>query len=147
VVIGAPTVAALCWYLGSDLLRATTIGLSLAAVGLIWVAAPSDEDPPWQPDVSLGPPGRRDVAELSWSLRSRRGRVDEAALRRVRTLATNRLAIRHLDLADPNHRAPIERLIGTAAYTTLQPDRRHPPRLQDVVRCLDALENLDRRSR
>ena len=146
VMIGTPVLAAACWYFGADVPHAVATALSLTTLGLIWAAAPGGEEPAWPNDPGPDQPGRRDIVELSWWLRSRRGRVDDAALRRVRALTSNRLASRGLDLADPAHRAAIERLIGAAAYATLRADWQRPPLLRSVVRCLDALDTVDRRS-
>lgn len=145
VVIGAPILAGICWYFGSDVSHAIAIALSIAAIGIIWAPASGDEEPAWPRPTENSKPGRREVTELSWWLRSRRGRVDDAALRRVRALASNRLATRGLELADPSHRAPIERLIGAEAYATLLANWQRPPSLRSVIRCLDALDTLDRR--
>ena len=145
-LIGTPVLAAACWYFGTDVAHAIAIALSITTLGLIWAAAPGGEEPAWPNDTRLDQPGRRDIAELSWWLRSRRGRVDDAALRRVRAMTSNRLTSRGLDLADPADRAAIERLIGTEAYATLRSGRQRPPLLRSVVRCLDALDTLDRRN-
>ena len=146
VAIGTPVLAAACWYFGSDVPHALVIALSITTLGLIWAAAPAGEEPAWPNDIRPDQPGRRDVAELSWWLHSRRGRVDDTALRRVRALTSTRLANLGLDLADPAHRAAIERLIGADAYAALRADWRRPPPLRSVVRCLDALDTLNRRS-
>jgi hypothetical protein len=144
LLLGTAFAAALCWFAGMDAWHAGTVGLVLAAAGLCAIAVPDHRDAAW-PEVA-GPDGegaRWDVARLSWSLRPKRGRIPQAGLVRVQELARHRLALRGLDLADPDDRAAIERLIGTAAYATVALPAARPPRVRAVVHCLDMLDRLD----
>jgi hypothetical protein len=61
----------------------------------------------------------------------------------VQNLARQRLALCQLDLANPQHRGEIERLIGSAAYAVLRLDAARPPRFRALVRCLEVLDMLD----
>lgn len=144
VGVGAVLAAAVCWYVGMDTAHAVTVGLVAGAAGLCWTAVPDHQDVDWeQPPRAAQEGARWDVAQLSWSLRTRRGRVQHTALRRVQDLARHRLALRQLDLDDPGDRAAIERLIGEAAYATLARPRSDLPLLRALVHCLDALDGLD----
>lgn len=141
---GGLLIGAVCWYLGADVWHAVTAGLGVGAIGLAWVAVPDHRSPQWPDDVvAAGRGARRDVVQLSWQLRARRGRVQHSAMRRVQDLARHRLAIRHLDLFDPGHRPQIERLIGRDAYAVLRPGDGRPPLVRSMVRCLDLLDTLD----
>jgi hypothetical protein len=144
LVAAAVLATALCWYIGMDTVHAVTFGLVVGAAGLLWTAVPEHRDVGWEPTARATPEGARwDVTQLSWSLRTRRGRVQHTALRRVQELARHRLALRRLDLDEPGDRAEIERLIGEAAYATLARPGSDLPRLRALVHCLDVLDGLD----
>jgi hypothetical protein len=145
VLVGAALVGALLWYLGLDVLRSVVAGVILAVIGISWVAVPDHEATGWVKDAVVAQDGaRREVTQLSWALHPRRGRVRHGAHVRVQQLARNRLALHQLELADPADRTAIERLVGSAVYSTLRPrPDQSPPRLRDIVRCLDALDALD----
>lgn len=143
LLIGAILVAFVCWYTGMDLPHAVTVAAALTAAGLCFIAAPDPERAPW-PDEETGTGAegaRRDIVQLSWSMRPRYGRIRTSGLGRVQNLARYRLALHQLDLRNPHDRAAIERLIGTAAYATLHSDKRLPL-LRSVVHCLDMLDRL-----
>lgn len=145
-VIVVLLVAAICWYFGADVWHSILLGSVITTVGLVGLigAALDIGDTSWRSGGRNDPTGSRtDVAELSWRLRGSYGRVETVAVWRVRRIAQQRLASRHLDLLDPADRRSIEELIGHRAYAILVRGERRPPLLRSLLRCLDALDALD----
>lgn len=142
-------VAAACWYFGADAWHSILIGGVLTTVGMITSVALDDPNlsyTGWRDGSRHDRRGaRRDVAELSWSLRGSFGRVGSRAVWRVQRLARQRLAPYQLDLRNPDDQSRIEELIGHRAYVVLVRGERRPPSLRSFTRCLDALDALDSR--
>ncbi len=142
----AVLLGALCWYLGTDVWHSILIGGAVTTVGLVVVIANGDPDLGMDraPTVSGAnrEGSRRDVDELSASLRESWGRVGGRAVWRLAQLARVRLAERQLDLKNPADRAQIEALIGRRAYRVLDRGQHRAPFLRSYVHCLDALEAL-----
>jgi hypothetical protein len=133
------------WWAGMDAPHAAALALAVATVAACWVAAPEHEVPEWQPEELAAAEGtRHDVVRLSWMLRSRRGTIQAAGVRRLRELAQERLDPFRLGLDDAADRTRIEALIGGEAYATLHPRSDRLPRLAAVSRCLDRLDTLHR---
>ncbi len=136
--------AAICWYVGMDVAHAIAIAMVIAAVGFTWIAVPEHALPEWAEEELRTADGVRfDVMRLSWMLRSRGRTIQTGGLRRAREIAKERVARFGLDLDDPADRTGIESLIGQGAYATLWPTADRMPRLNELVRCLDALDRLD----
>jgi hypothetical protein len=140
----AVVTAAVCWYVGMDVAHAIAIAIVIAAVGVTWIAVPEHEVPEWaEEELRTGDGVRFDVMRLSWMLRSRRRTIQTGGLRRAREIAKERLARFGFDLDNPADRSGIETLIGRGPYATLWPTADRMPRLNELVRCLDALDRLD----
>ncbi len=144
--IAAFAVAATCWYFGADVWHSIILGCALTTVGVIILVATADREL-GNTDLRSTPRSNREgargeVAELSWSLRTSYGRVDNRAVSRVRQLARHRLALHQLDLNDPADRGAVEQLIGPSAYNVLVRSERRPL-LRSLLHCLDALDALD----
>ncbi len=139
-------IAAICFYFGADVWHSILIGGALATLGLIGLIANDNPDfgnTGWKSDSRSDRRGaRRDVAELSSSLRGSYGRVRSAAVLQAQRLARRRLTPYQLDLLDPADRPMIEQLIGRHAYAVLVRGDRRPPLLRSFVHCLDALDAL-----
>ena len=144
VLAAALLVAGICWYLGADVWHSILLGAALTTIGLIATVTVDFGNTEWRDDGGLKRQGtRREIIDLSWSLRGRYGRVDIRAVSRVRELARRRLALHHLELRDPADRRRIEQLIGHQVYTVLGPGKRRPPLLRSLLYCLDVLDTLD----
>jgi hypothetical protein len=147
VLLVALLIAAVCWYFGADVWHSILIGSALTTLGLIGFIANANPDfnnTGWQSDSHSNRHGaRRDVAQLSRSLRGSHGRVGTAAVLWTQRLARKRLAVYQLDLLDPADRPRIEQLIGHRAYTVLMRGEHRPPLLRSFIHCLDALDALD----
>jgi hypothetical protein len=145
-IIVAVVVAATCWYFGADVWHSIVLACVLTTVGVISLVATADRDlgsTDWQGTPRANRDGARgEVAELSWSLRTSYGRVDNKAASRVRQIARHRLALHQLDLNDPADRSAVEQLIGSSAYNVLIRSERRPL-LRSLLHCLDALDALD----
>jgi hypothetical protein len=139
--------AAVCWYFGADVSHSILIGIAVTTLGLVFSIAndnPEFGNTGWQSDSRSNLQGaRRDVAQLSQSLRGSYGRVGHGAVVQAQRLARQRLASYQLDLLNPADRPSIEQLIGHHAYAALAPGERRTPSLRSFISCLDALDALD----
>jgi phage shock protein PspC (stress-responsive transcriptional regulator) len=139
----AGVLAGLAWYIGMDLWHACVIAAVVLALGLLWLTVPDSPPGVWPREESAKDEGtRHDVTRLSWSLRTRRGRVRADALTRIRLLSAGRLAPYGIDMDDAHDRDALVRLIGERAYRTLRPTPQRLPYFHDIERCLDALSGL-----
>jgi hypothetical protein len=147
ILLTALLIAAVCWYFGADVWHSILIGGALTTLGLIGLIAndnPDFSNTGWRIDSRSNPHGaRRDVAQLSWSLRGSYGRVGSGAVLRAQRLARQRLALYQLDLLNPTDRPRIEQMIGHHAYAVLVRGERRPPFLRSFIHCLNALDALD----
>lgn len=134
----------ICYYFGADVWWSFTIGLAVLVLGVAVLARPAHRGVRWPSPAAPDRTGTRsDVVELSWSLRTRYGRVGLTALSRLQRLARSRLAQRQLDLRRPADRAAIEELLGRGVYRLLTSNQVRRPTLRAYVRCLDVLDALD----
>ena len=140
-------IAAVCWYFGADVSHSILIGSAVTTLGVIFMIANDNPDfgnTGWQSDSRTNRQGaRRDVAQLSSSLRGSYGRVGSGAVMQAQRLARQRLALYQLDLLNPADRPRIEQLIGHHAYAVLVRGERRPPFLRSFIHCLNALDALD----
>lgn len=140
-------VAAICWYLGTDVWHSVLLGCVLTTVGVAGLVGSGIPEPGdsfrWHLRRPSRDGARGEIAELSWALRGRYGRVTDRAVWRLQRLARQRLALHQLELNDPADRLAIERLIGRRAYAVLVKRRHRPPFLGSLLHCLDMLDALD----
>jgi hypothetical protein len=130
------------WFFGLDLWYAIGAALAAAAVGVLWLALPQRGAPDWPEHPAERAPGvRDDVVRLAWSLRMHKGSVHEPAYKRLRAVATERLARAGLTIDDDD---AVRRLLGPRAASALHPREGRLPSFGAVVHCLDALDDLDR---
>lgn len=146
-LFAAIVVAAIFWYFGATIWYALLFGNALTTLGLVLTARATLSErgeTAWRGEgVHVSSGARNNVAELSWSLESRFGRVSHAALVSVNDVARRRLAERQIDLRESSDRAQIEQLIGRRAYLLLVSRSRRRPYLRSLVQCLDALDALE----
>jgi hypothetical protein len=145
VAVAGLVVSAICWFFGADVWHSILFGTVLTAVGLVGLYGLGVEigTATWRAAGSNRGGARRDVAQLSWSMRGSYGRVDAAAVWRVQRLAKQRLTLHHLDLLDPADRPRIQQLLGRRAYIVITRGERRPVSLRALLHCLDALDVLD----
>lgn len=150
ILLTAMLIAAVCWYFGADVWHSILIGSALTTLGLIGLIGLIVNDNPdfsntrWHSDSHSNRHGaRRDVAQLSSSLRGSYGRVGSGAVLQAQRLARQRLALYQLDLLNPADRPRIEQMIGHHAYAVLVRGERRPPFLRSFIHCLNALDALD----
>jgi DNA/RNA-binding domain of Phe-tRNA-synthetase-like protein len=116
------------------------------ALSILWSAtAPTTgtttSDPAWpRTPVEARAGGRHDVSDLGWSVFGRDGHVTDRVVRRIRTLAADRLRAHGVDPADPAAQPDAERLLGARVLRQLT--SRQPPTARTVKTWLDAIERL-----
>lgn len=131
-------------------LVATVVTAVVAVVG----AADDDEWPRWREPQQAGT--RRDVMALTWSFIGREGRVAEAAVRRLRSDATRRLAARGVVVpgglgattrsspeVPDDVRAQVRALLGDRAWFILTSPGGTMPSITDVAHCVEVVESLE----
>ena len=121
-------------------LLAAAIGIAGAAIA-IGGSVRDDRLP--DPQIDLRHGARREIKQLSWNIRGERHRLDEPAVRRLRGIATARLAAQGVDLDDPRHQAQAEALLGRSAYRVLAVPSAQPASV--LMRCVAALDRLEAR--
>ena len=114
--------------------------LLLAAV-LVQARRPEPADEGW-PDRSFGSRagGRDAVSDLAWQVFDEDRRASVRVVRRVRELATARLALLGVDATDPARRGEVERLLGPRVAAGLASDA--PPTARTLQTWLDAIDAL-----
>jgi hypothetical protein len=85
---------------------------------------------------------RGEVQELAWAMVARDGRVSDRFHRRVRQVATTRLARHGLDLADPADGRAVQELVGAKAFRTLTRTGSPRPKMSEVRQAVDALDRI-----
>jgi hypothetical protein len=148
VLLVALLVAAICWYFGADVWHSILIGTALTLALVIFDGLEGLDlvNTEWRGGVPINQEGaRRDIDDLSLSLRGRYGRVNDLGVSRVRRIARQRLALHHLDLSDPADHSRIEQLIGAGTCAILVGADRRRPSLGSLLDCLDVLDALDPR--
>jgi hypothetical protein len=144
VIISALFSGIVVWYFGLGVLPAIVVALVIGAMGVMLRvftdALPDRSWPPPPPPKIDG--ARREASELSWSLESHDGLVDERIVVRVRTIAENRLSARRLDLSSRADRPTIERLIGSPAVEVLTAAGSRRVHVSALLATLDRLDSL-----
>lgn len=140
----AAGLSGLAFFAGVTLPLSVLLAVAIVAVGTVLTMLAAGHDERWpEARVVLRSGARREVARLSWSMAEDDGRVSDAAVQRLRTLAAARLLRRGIDLADPADRQAAESALGTSAYRLLTEPGRHRP--EALLSCVSAIERLDRR--
>ncbi|MEU4015466.1 hypothetical protein AB0E56_09375 [Microbacterium sp. NPDC028030] len=101
-----------------------------------------DESSLWPPERARRPERGSEVSRLAWSINSRTGVAGHVVVRRVQNVLRRRLALRGLDLDDPDARDDIDALLGAGVRDALH---MREVRADDLERVLDAIERLHRR--
>lgn len=124
-----------------DPVHAFLLAAVAAVVVLVWHRLDDGVEEPW-PDVpeETRPGARHDVSELGWATFTRSGEVSDRVVRRVRALATARLARHGVDAGDPAQAADVERLLGPDVAAGLA--SRRAPTARVLGRWLDGLERI-----
>jgi hypothetical protein len=145
VVLLALLVAGICWFVGADVWHALLFGAVLTMLGLVSLHGLGADVGTinWRVGSTNRHGARRDVDQLSWSMRGSYGRVDSAAVWRVQKLARHRLALHGLDLLNPADQPRVQQLIGRRAYLVVTRGERRPASLRALLQCLDALDALN----
>jgi hypothetical protein len=138
--------AAVCWYFGATVWESLMLGCAITIVLLVarLATVPEVRDLRWHGTARAGTRGSRaDVSTLAFRLRGSWGRIDYSVQRRARAIARRRLSFEGLDLQNADHRPAIERLIGSDSYDFLVRTQNAPPKLRELLHCLDVLDTLD----
>ncbi len=146
LTIGAGAIAALAALLGFsgvlDPVHAALFGcLLFAALGLR-SAGFDHSQADWPTRRQVNRAGARNaVSDLAWQVFDTDRRVRGSVVKRVRELATARLALLGVDVADPAQWPEVERLLGAKTVAGLASDQ--PPTARALQTWLDAIDQLD----
>lgn len=144
-VITAVVVSAVAFIIGLSIPLSLLIAVSIVAGGAILTLIDVSQDAVWSnAKVSLRTGARSEISRLSWSLPTYRGRVSEAAAYRLRSFAVGRLALRGIDLDDPDQGPEAEAALGSLAYRVFTSPSTQS--VDTILRCVRALDELDDRN-
>lgn len=121
----------------------TTLTVALGVwVALTSIAAVRHVDPPAFPVIphSSRNGGRTEVSYIAWSFSSRDGRANSTTMRKLRSVAAERLRLHGID---PQDRSAVEWALGRRAASVLYRDAEHTATRREIDLCLDALERVD----
>jgi hypothetical protein len=148
VLLGV-VVGFLAWLLGMDAPHAIGLGGVLIALAVCLSVLGDQADVGWPaPEPALRPGSRRDIAQLGWSIAARArglrggGHVSSDAVRRLRTLATEALALSGVDLDDPTDGDDVRRLLGDGAPALLRRGSAAAPTTTEFIAVLSRVEGL-----
>ncbi|MFF2051954.1 hypothetical protein ACFVU2_10180 [Leifsonia sp. NPDC058194] len=141
-------IGSVAWLLGMDAPHA--VGLAAVAIALAGSLALVGEqsEVAWSaPDPVSRPGSRRDVAQLGWSVAVgarglRGGRASSDAVRRLRGLAAEALALRGIGLDDPDSREAVAGLLGEETAALLRRGSGETPSTAAFVAALARIEAL-----
>ena len=153
-----PVAGLVLWALGLHPPDALIAGLVVLVLTTVLVSLDVGEDDDWVEGRTEESDGtRREISALTWSFVGRDGRVSETAVRRLRAVATRRLArlgvvvpggLRQPGSTTPapddpeEHRERARTLLGDRAWRLLTGPGGLLPSLADVAHCIDAIERL-----
>jgi hypothetical protein len=139
-------VGAVSYLVGVGWWQCLLLASAAAATGAVYLALTDLEADPALPpldDSGRSTGTRRDVSRLSWVMEGHDNRVGAAPYRRLRAIATNRLALMGVDLADEDGRTAARALLGPVGYATLVEESLTTPTQRVFVDCVTLLEGLD----
>ena len=141
-LIGA-VVGIVVWFSGMDTPHAVGLAAIVAAGGSC--LAMLGERPPVQwPDDPIMPRegARRDVAQLGWAVQTRGGTVTPEAVRHLRSVTAQTLALHGIDLDDPAHRPAVERVLGADVAAIVRRGSAEAPRTAVYESVITLLERV-----
>jgi len=145
VAIAGPALALL---IGTDLPHALLIGGTLAAATLVVRALPFGSRAAW-PVLPYGrrDGARRDVSSLTWTMIDRGGAISSTGERRLRTVLSDALELRGLDLTTPRGREQAETVVGADVARWLTDPEAHAPDPRAVRRIIARVQHADQPTR
>lgn len=156
-LVAGVVVGAVVRLLGLQVADAVLAGLVAVVLATVWLSLTGGEADPWPPDRRDDTAGARsELSALTWAFIGRDGRVSEAAVRRLRELAAQRLADQGVTAdhlrpyavdapPDDERDAARERAraaLGERAWAALTTRGGYMPSLADVAHCVDVVERL-----
>ena len=127
------------WFVGLTVATAALVGLLVAAGVLVLTRLDGTPDPGWDRErLDRRHGARGEVQDLTWAMVGRDGRTGERVMRRLREVATSRLARHGLTVEDPE----AERQLGARAVRTLRRTHSPLPSVADVRHTIDVLDRL-----
>lgn len=132
------------YIIGVNWMQSLLVAAGTATIGILIAVLPLGEDITWEKRNDATADGaRREVSRLSWTLGGHDNRVGDAPARRLRILAARRLARRGIDLRTQEGMAAAIDLLGKGVMAVLTTEVGPPPRYDDFVRCVTAIERLE----
>lgn len=147
-VVSAVLLGGLAWALGVSLIQSVLLALAASVVGAGCLAVSGVVTEPTLPplqDSDQAEGTRREVSRLSWALGGR-DRAGAVPYRRLRAIATHRLALRWIDPATPEGDQAARELLGPLGYTQLVAESNAAPSVDVFAACVALLERLDETS-
>ncbi len=142
VALGA-AVGLVTWLAGMDAGHALGLAGAVAAVGCCVAMLGDRGAVAWPPEPPTPREGlRRDVAQLGWAVQTRRGIAAPEAVRRLRSVAGQALALHGHDLDDPAQRPAVEAMLGADGMAILRRGGAETPRTGVFEAILARLERL-----
>lgn len=136
-------VGLVCWFSGMDLPHAVGVGAVVGAGGSCLAMLRERPSVTW-PDDPVAPRegARRDVAQLGWAVQTRSGTVTPEAVRHLRSVAAQTLALHGIDLDDPADRPAVERMLGADVVAIVRRGSAAAPRTAVFRSVLALLERI-----
>ena len=135
--------AGLSWLAGLAFVTLALVGLAAVAGVLVLTGLDVRPDPGFERarhDRRHG--ARGELQDFAWAMVARDGRVSERMMRRVREIASARLARHGLDLSDPADERAIEELVGSHVFRTLTRTGSPRPKMSEIRHAVDALDRI-----
>jgi len=142
-ILSGMAVGVVVWFSGMDLPHAVGLGAVVAAGGACLAMLGERASVQW-PDDPVAPRegARRDVAQLGWAVQTRGGTVTPEAVRHLRSVAAQTLALHGIELDDPAHRPAVERVLGSDAAAIVRRGSAEAPRTAVFESVLARLERI-----
>lgn len=143
LVLAIPAVVLVAWLSGLVLRAAVLVTLALFTGALVLLSVKVPEGRAGFPTRRDDPDGTRsDLAEISWSFDGQGGRVSEAAVRRLRSIAAGRFQRLGLNWDQADDRRRAQALVGSRAWATLTHPGGLMPKVREIEHCVAVLERL-----
>ncbi|HEY8282168.1 MAG TPA: hypothetical protein VIG28_06765 [Leifsonia sp.] len=142
-ILAGVVIGVVVWFSGMDLPHAAGLGAVVAAGGVCLAMLGERPSVQWPADpVAPREGARRDVAQLGWAVQTRSGTVTPEAVRHLRSVAAQTLALHGIELDEPAHRPAVERVLGADVVAIVRRGSAEAPRTAVFEAVLTRLERI-----